>query len=658
MTELKLLSLPRPIKRLVIIASDLIILSLSFWIALNLGQNFSHLFFNLEELALLLGTLTLSIPVFIRLGLYRAIVRFMGIEAAYAVIKAMLFSTTILALLSIMGKVELSLPVPLIFLAIGLLLLGGTRFAVRLWYRHATQKQHDPLAIYGAGNSGTQLLIALQNSGQYNPVILLDDDSSLQGLLIHGVKVHKPAELPKLAVSHNIKHLALAMPSESRIRRKEIIDSLETLPIRIMSVPNLADLVKNNSKIAEFRDIEIEDLLGREPVQPNKELMQACIANKVVMVTGAGGSIGSELCRQIIQLQPSHLLLFEQNEHSLYQLSRELTHTHNVENSTVRLIPLLGNTLEKNCLNATIKAFNVQTIYHAAAYKHVPMVEHNIIEGVRNNVFGTLYVAQAAVEANVETFILVSTDKAVRPTNVMGASKRLSELVLQGLAQQENNTCFCMVRFGNVLGSSGSVVPLFREQIAKGGPITVTHPQIIRYFMTIPEAAQLVLQTGALATGGDVFVLDMGKPVKIADLARKMVHLMGLTLRDQNSPNGDIDIQFTGLRAGEKLFEELLIDCGVNHTQHPRIMRAQEHALPWPNLETLLNQLRNAIDEHDAQKVRDLLLSSDLNYQPKNTELSDLIYCQASEKIKQLANSSDAVIELFSEQPNRKEQVG
>ncbi|GJA87558.1 hypothetical protein KAM356_36170 [Aeromonas caviae] len=437
--------------------------------------------------------------------------------------------------------------------------------------------------------------------------------------------MYNSAQLPTLIDHHGVKKILLAMPSSTRARRQEVINALEPLSCEVLSIPGMADLVNGSARIDQLNEVSIDDLLGRDPVEPVTTLMEANITGKAVMVTGAGGSIGSELCRQILRCRPSTLVLFELSEYALYVLHKNLREQCEREGIETELAPLLGSVQRQHRLKTVMQSFRIQTIYHTAAYKHVPLVEFNIIEGVGNNVFGTLYAAQAAIEAEVETFVLISTDKAVRPTNTMGASKRLAELILQALTREKHKTRFCMVRFGNVLGSSGSVVPLFRQQIDKGGPITLTHPDIIRYFMTIPEAAQLVIQAGAMGEGGAVFVLDMGQPVRIMELAKRMVRLSGLTLRDELRPDGDIAIEVTGLRPGEKLYEELLIGDDARGTEHPRIMVAQECWLPWSRLRPLLASLDDACHHFDQQKVRDILMHAPAAFEPTDG-ICDLVW--------------------------------
>lgn len=482
-----------------------------------------------------------------------------------------------------------------------------------------------PVLIYGAGASGRQLQLALNQGQEFMPVAFVDDDPSLRKMVIQGMNVYSPDVIAELIRQFGVKKILLAMPSASRAVRKQVIKRLDHLPCEVLSIPGMADLVAGIAHIDELKEVSIEDLLGRDPVDPIPELINANIAGKRVMVTGAGGSIGSELCRQIVRCKPVQLVLFELSEFGLYAIDKEINELCQSEGLQVDIVPLLGSVQRQDRLQAVLSSFQIQTIYHTAAYKHVPLVEYNVVEGVRNNVFGTLYCAQAAIRSGVETFVLISTDKAVRPTNTMGTTKRLAELVLQALAVEQTTTRFCMVRFGNVLGSSGSVVPLFRKQIRDGGPLTVTHPDIIRYFMTIPEASQLVIQAGAMGQGGDVFVLDMGEPVKIFDLARRMIRLSGLTLRDESHPNGDIEIKITGLRPGEKLFEELLIGEQVLGTAHPQIMKATEVMLPWVVLRCMLIELDNACHNFDHKLIRHLLLSMPAGFNPTDG-ICDLVW--------------------------------
>jgi FlaA1/EpsC-like NDP-sugar epimerase len=464
--------------------------------------------------------------------------------------------------------------------------------------------------IYGAGQSGRQLLHALHHAEQYHPVIFVDDDHYLQRAIINGLQVARPEDIEQLIEQYNITQVLLAIPSASPERRKEIINSLVGLPVYVRTVPTINELLAGEASVNQIRDIDLDELLGRDPVPPHPELIERCITDKVVMVTGAGGSIGAELCRQIIRSKPQELILFDNSEFALYSIERELREFMHRQGLQVELIALLGSVQDQNRLENIYRTFEVRTVYHAAAYKHVPLVEYNIAEGVANNVFGTWYAAEAARKAGVEAFVLVSTDKAVRPTNIMGASKRLAEMILQGLAQQNTSTRFCMVRFGNVLGSSGSVVPLFRQQIKEGGPLTVTHPDVSRYFMSITEAAQLVLQAGAMGTGGDVFVLDMGEPVRIVDLAKRMIRLSGYEIKHDNHVGEHIEIEFIGLRPGEKLHEELLLGTKVTGTGHPMIMRAEEECLPYSQIQKLLAKLRRYCDSLDCAGISSVLSSA------------------------------------------------
>jgi FlaA1/EpsC-like NDP-sugar epimerase len=455
----------------------------------------------------------------------------------------------------------------------------------------------------------------------------VDDKKQLQRGLIDGLPVLSPEVLPALIRDRGVTRMLLALPTASRRRRAEIILKVESLGLRVQTVPDLGELVNGQARVEDIREVDASDLLGRDPVPPREDLFAACVRDKVVLVTGAGGSIGSELCRQIARLKPRRLVLLELSELALYQVDRELRIMAERDGFALEITSLLGNAHNGPRLREILQAYGIETVYHAAAYKHVPIVEHNVVVAVQNNVLGTWQAAEAALDSGVETFVLISTDKAVNPTNVMGATKRLAEMVLQGLQQRSRRTKFCMVRFGNVLESSGSVVPLFREQIRRGGPVTVTHPEIIRYFMTIPEAAQLVLQAGSMAQGGDVFVLDMGQPVRIADVARRMVHLSGLSVREETNPDGDIEIRYTGLRPGEKLYEELLIGDNVTGTEHPMIMRALEHSLPWEEMQDLLNELVIVSGDGNVPALRDLLQEGVREYRP-HVEVVDNVWCR------------------------------
>ncbi|MEO3678865.1 nucleoside-diphosphate sugar epimerase/dehydratase [Rheinheimera sp. FR7-31] len=625
-----LLGLPRAVKRLISVTADMFFLISSLFAAYFLTQQSQSV--DIPQIALAFAiTLPVTLFIFTKLGLYRAVIRYIGQHALGAVLSGIVSSAFILALLFGLLQVHDKGNLIFVYAILALVTSGGLRLLARMFLVQRNNGHKERVLIYGAGSSGRQLAQALINGEQYHPVVFVDDDTTLHRSTILGVPVGAPAQITSLIKSHNISRILLALPSVSRARRREVLDALEELPIPVQSIPGMSDLVDGSMRIDELQDVKIEDLLGRDPVAPKAKLMQANIKGKVVMVTGAGGSIGSELCRQILHCEPKVLVLFELSEFGLYSIEHELSSLIKQQELDIKLIPVMGTVQRRSRLETVMKAFNVQTVYHAAAYKHVPLVEYNVVEGVRNNVFGTWYAAEAAISAGVETFVLISTDKAVRPTNVMGASKRLAELVLQALAQRQSTTRFCMVRFGNVLGSSGSVVPLFREQIRKGGPITVTHKDIIRYFMTIPEAAQLVLQAGAMGKGGDVYVLDMGEPVKIADLAKRMIHLMGLEVKDEIHPNGDIEIKFTGLRPGEKLYEELLIGENVRETAHPRIMAADEVRLTWPEMHSLLLQLDSLCDSFNVESIIDAMrcAPTGFNYSCASSDLVVKAGCDA-----------------------------
>jgi len=606
---------------------DTVFLVSSIVIAFLLTQNGDKA--QLQEIGLAFAiTLPITIAIFTRLGLYRAVIRYVGQHALGAVLFGIVGSGLVLAGLFALLDVQERTSLIIVYALVALVTSGGVRLAARMLLQPNNNGHKTRVLIYGAGSSGRQLAQALINGEQYHPVMFVDDDNTLQRSTILGIPVSSPEGITSVIKQKNIARVLLAMPSASRSRRREVLDKLEDLPIPVLSIPGMSDLVNGSMRIDELQDVKIEDLLGRDPVAPKTKLLHANIKGKVVMVTGAGGSIGSELCRQIVRCEPTTLLLFELSEFGLYAIEQELRNFIAQEGLDVNIVPVMGTVQRQSRLETVMRTFAVNTVYHAAAYKHVPLVEYNVVEGVYNNVFGTWFAAEAAIKAGVETFVLISTDKAVRPTNVMGASKRLAELVLQGLAQHQSKTRFCMVRFGNVLGSSGSVVPLFREQIRKGGPITITHTDIIRYFMTIPEAAQLVIQAGAMGKGGDVFVLDMGEPVKIVDLATRMLHLMGLEVRDEAHPYGDIEIKFTGLRPGEKLYEELLVGNNVRETAHPRIMAADEVFLSWQEMQHLLSRLDKACANFAVEDIIALMRAAPTEFNYTNAT-SDLVVAAA-----------------------------
>lgn len=566
-------------------------------------------------------------------GFYRTVIRYFGPKTIQTAIKSMTVAALLLMGLALLTQTK-NMPrsVFIIFWGASILALIGTRQVARYLMadRPLALDGQERVAIYGAGSAGRQLVGALARGGELKPVLFIDDVPGMHGREIHGLAVHPSTALSELVDSKKLSRILLAMPNVSKARQREILEKLEGLAVKVMVMPSVGELATGRVKVNDLREVEIEDLLGREPVVPDPALLETCIAGKSVMVTGAGGSIGSELCRQILQLHPAELVLYEMSELALYLIEQELQRDLAPDSKT-RIVPILGSVQDRSRLETSIRRWKVQTIYHAAAYKHVPLVEHNPLEGLRNNVLGTLKATQAAVAAAVETFVLVSTDKAVRPTNVMGASKRLAELIVQALARESPATRLCMVRFGNVLASSGSVVPLFREQIRQGGPVTVTDPEMIRYFMTIPEAAQLVVQAGALGQTGEVFVLDMGEPVRIQQLAERMIRLSGLTLKDEKDPDGDISIVYTGLRPGEKLYEELLIAETDIPTRHPRIRCAQEEFLSWHELEAALHELQQAMDQHDLPLIQAILRKLVHGYLPA-ARLADYAQAAISEK--------------------------
>jgi FlaA1/EpsC-like NDP-sugar epimerase len=573
------------------------------------------------------GAVAFALPVFIVFGLYRAIFRYAGLPALMTVLKAVaLYAALYCFAFAVVG-------VPGVPRTVGvlqplLLLLGITlsRAFVRYWlggiYLGIVHRERLPrVLIYGAGSAGRQLAAALKTSPELVVVGLLDDDDRLHEQVLNGLKIYDPAAIVALVAKLRVTQVFLAMPSASRARRNQILELVRAAHVQVRTLPGVMDLAQGRVQVSDLKELDIEDLLGRDPVPPSLPMLAKNITGKVVMVTGAGGSIGSELCRQIVKLSPSALLLVELSEFALYTIEQELQGQMATSERLVPLMPLLANVRDEARMDEILRTWQPHTVYHAAAYKHVPLVEHNPAEGVKNNVLGTLNAAMLAAKHGVQDFVLISTDKAVRPTNVMGTSKRLAEMVLQAqalaMSETEGKTCFSMVRFGNVLGSSGSVVPLFRKQIKDGGPITLTDERITRYFMTIPEAAQLVIQAGAMASGGDVFVLDMGEPVKIIDLAKRMVELSGLGLKDDANPNGDIEIQVTGLRPGEKLYEELLIGDNPLPTSHARIMKAHEDFLPWAELQSKLAALGLALDANDVPLIRTLLKGLVPGYQPE-----------------------------------------
>jgi len=638
------LNLSRLNKRIISLLSDTVLLSFALWaaFALRLEGKFTGID---TDYAVLFGlTVIATIGVFIRLGLYRAIVRYLSDQALLTIIAGVFASSLALIVFGYLLEVPVPRSVPVIYAALAFLVVGGTRMGVRLMVQLPKNRAKEAVVIYGTGDRALQLASALQQGGQYRPIAFVTSGEHDQQSVLHGLPVKAEGDLEGLVHKHGVSRLLLALEPEKEHLLPKILERIESLPLVVQTIPSMTELVSGEAQINEIRDLSVEELLGRDPIRPDQSLMSACIRGKSVMVTGAGGSIGSELCRQIVRLGPKRLVLFERSEFSLYVIERELIAMAEDDELAIEIHPVLGSIGHQRRMETVMRSFDVETIYHAAAYKHVPLVELNVIEGVRNNIFGTWHTAEAAIAAGVKNFVLISTDKAVRPTNVMGATKRMAELVLQGLAQRQSDTRFSMVRFGNVLDSSGSVVPLFRQQIVAGGPVTVTHPDIIRYFMTIPEASQLVLQASSMGSSGEVFVLDMGQPVKIADLARKMIRLMGLKEKDETDSNGDIEITYTGLRPGEKLFEELLIGDDACGTNHPRILKAREKCLSWSEVALLLERFDAACHEFDCQAVLDLLLEAPTAFAP-NGDLGDLVWRIGEEKVSEEAARATGVTE-------------
>lgn len=639
----KFLKLSRLHKQMIAAGADLVCLPLMFYFALSLHFDSLSMALIIEYKWPALAAAVTAVPIFLKLGLYRAVVRYIDQKIISTVVLGSTLSVLMLAIIvQILQPGHLSLPPFLIYWVNSIVYVLASRYTARGYFVGLRERSNKTrVAIYGAGKAGSMLANALKPSSEYLPVIFIDDSAQRQNTTIHGIKVYPAKQIEQLAKSMHISTVLLAMPSISRREQRKILDRLSTLQLKIKVTPSIASLVKGIARVEDVRQIEIEDLLSRDPVAPDPKLLSVCIRGKAVLVSGAGGSIGSELCRQIVTLNPTRLVLLDISEYALYTIEQELRGYCASHELDIELVACIGSVLDTEKCQRLMHTFEIHTVYHAAAYKHVPLVEHNPIEGIQNNVFGTLSLAKAAVAARVKCFVLVSTDKAVRPTNVMGATKRLAELVLQAFARQGSGTRFSMVRFGNVLGSSGSVVPLFRRQIAGGGPITLTHPDITRYFMTIPEAAQLVLQAGSMGTGGDVFVLDMGEPVRIVDLAVRMVHLSGQEVLSPSTPDGKIEIRYVGLRPGEKLYEELLIGNNVTGTEHPLIMRAQESEIDWPFLDIMLKQLNDACLRFDHAAIRAQLLKMVSEYQPAS-EIADTIWQQVQVQVDEIEIRNNA----------------
>lgn len=650
-----LLHLSRQQKRALQLAVDISLIWLALWLsfAVRVGDWDAARPFSGHGWLFLLAPV-IALPIFIKLGMYRAVMRYVGNDALVMIAKAVTLSTLVLSLAVYWYRGPTALvPRSMVFNYwwLSLLLLGGLRLIMRQFFtgdwfepfarRRDIESGISRVAIYGAGAAGNQLVAALRLGKTMRPAAFIDDDSGIAARTIAGLRVYSPRHIQQMIDDTGVTEVLLAMPSVPRARRREILEALEPYALHVRSIPGFMDLASGRVKVEDLQEVDIADLLGRDAVPPRQDLFERCIKNQVVLVTGAGGSIGSELCRQILASGAQTLLLFEHSEFNLYSIHGELQQRIERESLLIKLVPILGSIRNFERLFDILRIWRVNTIYHAAAYKHVPMVEHNVAEGVLNNLVGTLNAAQASIKAGIANFVLISTDKAVRPTNVMGSTKRLAEMVLQALSRESapllfddecgvhriNKTRFTMVRFGNVLGSSGSVIPLFRKQIKQGGAVTVTHPNITRYFMTIPEAAQLVIQAGSMGQGGDVFVLDMGQPVKIAELAERMIRLSGLSVRNEDDPSGDIAIEFTGLRPGEKLYEELLIGENVSTTDHPMIMRANEEHLPWEELKTVIERLLDAVERDDYRVVRQILRETVNGYSPQE-EIVDWIHQQ------------------------------
>ncbi len=630
-----ILALPRWAKRTIVLIFDAFLCVLTVWLAfyLRLGE-----FFSLSQnmLLVMVTSIGFALPIFISAGLYRAIFRYSGWPALLAVARAIsIYALVYVFVFTAIGIQGIPRTIGIIQPILLLLFVGGSRALARIWlgdeYQNILKHASRPkVLVYGAGYAGRQLVTAMANSPEMQVVGFLDDDERLHGHVLNGQTIFNPLDLANLVSTLNIRNVLLAMPRISRKRRNEILTQIRMAHVAVRTLPSVTDLAQGKVSISDLRDLDIDDLLGREPVMPNHILLAMNIRNKVIMVTGAGGSIGGELCRQILSVDPSKLLLIEQSEFSLYTIQQQLQ--EKIKGRDTALVPLLASVQDIERMREIMTTWRPDAVYHAAAYKHVPLVEHNPAEGIKNNVLGTLNIAQLALENSVSDFVMISTDKAVRPTNIMGASKRLAEMILQALAAISPTTKFCMVRFGNVLGSSGSVVPKFRQQIRDGGPITLTHPEITRFFMTISEAAQLVIQAGAMAKGGDIFVLDMGQPVKILDLARRMVELSGLTIKDELNPNGDIEIEISGLRPAEKLYEELLIGDNPESTIHPRIMKAYEKFTLWEDLQDQIKTLELALRVNDIGAIRSIMKRLVAEYEPSE-EIVDWVFIQQQSEI-------------------------
>lgn len=615
--------LPRFGKRIIVLIVDCLLcvvsVQLAFYLRLGDWQPLVG-----PQLFATIVAVALSVPVFIALGLYRAIFRYSGVPAITTVARAcVIFAIPYVAIFSWVGVAGVPRTIGILVPILLFLFVAGNRTVAYLslgaTYRDRVNEDALPRAvIYGAGGAGRQLASAILQSRELALVGFIDDDRSMIGSTLNGKPIFSSSEVARLKKRYGVSEILLAIPSVARARRAQIVSQMTEEGFHVRTLPAMIDIARGKISVADLKEVAIEDLLSRQAIPPDQELLSRHIIDHTVLVTGAGGSIGSELCRQITKIGPTRLLLIESSEFNLYNIHRELEGIRSESGATFEIIPLLASICDRERLKRIFSTWQPDTVYHAAAYKHVPLVEHNPTEGIANNVFGTLNTATLSVEFGVSKFILISSDKAVRPTNVMGATKRLAELIIQALNAQHHDRHFCMVRFGNVLGSSGSVVPLFRQQIAEGGPITITHEEMTRYFMTIPEAAQLVIQAGAMANGGEVFLLEMGEPVRIFNLARNMIKLSGLSVRDEDNPHGDIEIEVVGLRPGEKLYEELLIGNNPTASDHPRIMKSNETFIPWPKLYQRLRDMNHAVREGDVDTAREILLDLVPEFSPQS----------------------------------------
>ncbi|MDF2181406.1 nucleoside-diphosphate sugar epimerase/dehydratase [Neptuniibacter sp. CAU 1671] len=617
-------STSRPAKKALMVLGDLFMLPLAIWssYALRLSDWWPDEYLYPAVLIFLITPLV-GVAAFAYFGLYRAVVRFMTLQAVYQVIKGVaLASVSMYAVVLIFDLPIFPRSVPIIFAMVALVYVGGSRLLVRNYYYWLITQyiKSEPVLVYGAGSTGVQLISALKGSGSYSPVGFIDDNPRLQGNTVAGFEVFDAAGLESLIEQNRVQHILLAIPRASKERKRQILDYLGRFPVKVKTVPSLPELVSGKS-LSALRDVQIEDLLGRDPVPPIQSLIEKSVSQKNVLITGAGGSIGSEIARQVARYGASHIILLDSNEYALYSIDQDIQKLLAGKTDNVAVSSLLGSVVDPVFMQRVMQRFNIDTVYHAAAYKHVPMVEHNIVNGVRNNVLGTQVVVSAAVSTGVNRFILVSTDKAVRPTNVMGATKRMAEMIVQDAARCQQSMICSMVRFGNVLGSSGSVVPLFKRQIEALGPVTVTHPEITRYFMTISEAASLVIQAGSMAEGGEVFLLDMGDAVKIVDLAERMIQLSGHSVKTSGSSEGEIELLFTGLRPGEKLYEELLIGEAEEPTEHPKILKANESLMEHDHLIGVLEEINMAVDAFDGAKAKQILMDAVKEYVATDTHV-------------------------------------